>query len=108
MTGDPRVALVFSHNLARYVATQAAREHADGMVLLSSPLIYYERSHIANLAVKGQLPTNTLFTAFPKLGGLEVAALYHSITSSASESSVEGSPRRHGRGAVAGWPGRAP
>jgi putative ABC transport system substrate-binding protein len=26
---------------------QAAREHADGMVLLSSPLIYYERSHIA-------------------------------------------------------------
>jgi len=49
---------------------QAAREHADGMVLLSSPLIYYERSHITDLAVKGRLPTNTLFTAFPKLGGL--------------------------------------
>jgi putative ABC transport system substrate-binding protein len=40
------------------------------MVLLSSPLIYYERSHITDLAVKGRLPTNTLFTVFPKLGGL--------------------------------------
>ena len=49
---------------------QAVRERADGMVLLSSPLIYVERSHIVDLAVKGRLPTNTLFTAFPKLGGL--------------------------------------
>ena len=52
---------------------QAVRERADGMVLLSSPLIYVERSHIVDLAVKGRLPTNTLFTAFPKLGGALMA-----------------------------------
>jgi putative ABC transport system substrate-binding protein len=40
------------------------------MVVLSSPLILYQRSHIADLAVNARLPTNTLFTSFPKVGGL--------------------------------------
>jgi putative ABC transport system substrate-binding protein len=48
----------------------AAREQAHGMVVLSSPLIFFERSHIANLALNTRLPTISLFTASPKVGGL--------------------------------------
>jgi putative tryptophan/tyrosine transport system substrate-binding protein len=40
------------------------------MVVLSSPLIFLQRSHIANLALNTRLPTISLFTAFPKVGGL--------------------------------------
>jgi putative tryptophan/tyrosine transport system substrate-binding protein len=48
----------------------AAREQAHGMVVLSSPLIFFQRSHIANLALNTRLPTISLFTASPKVGGL--------------------------------------
>jgi putative ABC transport system substrate-binding protein len=48
----------------------AARERADGMVVLSSPLIYVQRQHIADLALNARLPTITLFTAFPRVSGL--------------------------------------
>jgi putative ABC transport system substrate-binding protein len=48
----------------------AAREQAHGMVVLSSPLIFFQRSHIANLALNTRLPTISFFTASPKVGGL--------------------------------------
>ena len=43
---------------------------AHGLVALSSPLIFFERSHIANSALNARLPTINLFNTFPKLGGL--------------------------------------
>jgi putative ABC transport system substrate-binding protein len=48
----------------------AVRDHAHGMVVLSSPFIFYQRSQIADLALNTRLPTISLFTAFPKVGGL--------------------------------------
>jgi len=48
----------------------AAREQAHGIIVLSSPLTYLQCLHITSLALKTQLPTITLFTAFPKIGGL--------------------------------------
>jgi putative ABC transport system substrate-binding protein len=49
---------------------QAVREQVHGMVVLSSPLIFGERSHIANRALDARLPTISLFNSFPKLGGM--------------------------------------
>ena len=40
------------------------------MVVLSSPLIFAQRAHIADLALKTRLPTISLFTLFPRSGGL--------------------------------------
>jgi putative tryptophan/tyrosine transport system substrate-binding protein len=48
----------------------AVRDQAHGMVVLSSPLIFFQRSHVANLALNTRLPTISLFTASPKVGGL--------------------------------------
>jgi putative ABC transport system substrate-binding protein len=42
----------------------------DGVVILSSPLIKGARVHIAELALNARLPTISLFTLFPKIGGL--------------------------------------
>jgi putative tryptophan/tyrosine transport system substrate-binding protein len=42
----------------------------DGVVILSSPLIMGARVHIAELALNARLPTISLFTLFPKIGGL--------------------------------------
>jgi ABC-type uncharacterized transport system substrate-binding protein len=42
----------------------------DGAVILSSPLIMGARVHIAELALNARLPTISLFTLFPKIGGL--------------------------------------
>jgi putative ABC transport system substrate-binding protein len=39
-------------------------------VLLSSPLIFGQRSQIADLALKARLPTISLFTLYPRTGGL--------------------------------------
>ena len=39
----------------------AVREEAQAMVILSSPLIFRERKHIADLALKSRLPTISLF-----------------------------------------------
>ena len=48
----------------------AAREQVHGLVILTSPLIFNERSRIADLALKTRLPTISLFNSFPKVGGL--------------------------------------
>jgi putative tryptophan/tyrosine transport system substrate-binding protein len=47
-----------------------ASERADAVVVLSSPLIFGQRSQIADLALKARLPTISLFTLFPRSGGL--------------------------------------
>src|SRR6516225_857157 len=39
----------------------AVREQTQAMVILSSPLIFGERGHIADLALKAKLPTISLF-----------------------------------------------
>jgi putative ABC transport system substrate-binding protein len=49
---------------------QAVRNQANGLVVLSSPLIYQQRSQIAALALSARLPTISLFNTFPKEGGL--------------------------------------
>jgi ABC-type uncharacterized transport system substrate-binding protein len=48
----------------------AASQQAHAVVVLSSPLIFGQRSHIAELAVHTRLPTISLFTLFPRSGGL--------------------------------------
>jgi hypothetical protein len=40
------------------------------VVLLSSPLIFGQRSQIADLALKARLPTISLFTLYHTTGGL--------------------------------------
>jgi putative ABC transport system substrate-binding protein len=49
---------------------QAARGKAQGLVVLSSPLIFTQRSHIADEALNARLPSINLFNSFPKVGGL--------------------------------------
>jgi putative tryptophan/tyrosine transport system substrate-binding protein len=49
---------------------QAVRDQANGLVVLSSPLIYQHRSQIGSIALSARLPTISLFTTFPKEGGL--------------------------------------
>jgi putative ABC transport system substrate-binding protein len=49
---------------------RAAREQAHAVVVLSSPLIFGRRSQIADLALSTHLPTISLFTLFPRSGGL--------------------------------------
>ena len=49
---------------------RAARERVHGLVVLTSPLIFNQRSQIADLALKTRLPTISLFNSFPKIGGL--------------------------------------
>jgi putative tryptophan/tyrosine transport system substrate-binding protein len=49
---------------------RAAREPIHGVVVLSSPLILEQRSQIADWAMKARLPTISLFTSFPRSGGL--------------------------------------
>jgi putative ABC transport system substrate-binding protein len=48
----------------------AVRERVHAVVVLSSPLIFGQRSEIADLALKASLPTISLFTVFPRSGGL--------------------------------------
>jgi putative tryptophan/tyrosine transport system substrate-binding protein len=49
---------------------RAAREQAHAVVVLSSPLIFGQRLQIADLALNTRLPTISLFTLFPRSGGL--------------------------------------
>jgi putative tryptophan/tyrosine transport system substrate-binding protein len=49
---------------------QAARDQANGLVVLSSPLIYQHRSQIGSIALDARLPTISLFNTFPREGGL--------------------------------------
>lgn len=46
------------------------RERVGGVVLLSGPLLMFERTLIAELARRNRLPTASLFTVFPDAGGL--------------------------------------
>ena len=38
-------------------------------MVLTSPLIFNQRSQIADLALKARLPTISVFNSFPKVGG---------------------------------------
>ena len=49
---------------------RAARERLDGMIVLSSPIILGQRLQIVGLALDTRLPTISLFTLFPRSGGL--------------------------------------
>jgi putative tryptophan/tyrosine transport system substrate-binding protein len=49
---------------------QAVREQAQGLVVLSSPVIFAQRSYIADAALNARLPSINLFNSFPKVGGL--------------------------------------
>ena len=49
---------------------EAARKQSDGLVVLSSPLIFNQLSQIADLALSSRLPTISIFNSFPKVGGL--------------------------------------
>jgi putative ABC transport system substrate-binding protein len=49
---------------------RAARARVHGLVVLTSPLIFNQRSQIADLALKARLPTISVFDSFPKVGGL--------------------------------------
>jgi putative tryptophan/tyrosine transport system substrate-binding protein len=49
---------------------RALRERVHGMVVLSSPLINGQRSQIVEWALKVRIPTISLFTQFPRSGGL--------------------------------------
>jgi putative tryptophan/tyrosine transport system substrate-binding protein len=49
---------------------RAVQAQAHALVLLSSPMIFLQRSEIANLALSARLPTISLFNVFPKLGGM--------------------------------------
>jgi putative ABC transport system substrate-binding protein len=49
---------------------RAAQERVHGMIVLTSPLIFNQRSQIADLTLKAGLPTISLFNFYPKVGGL--------------------------------------
>jgi putative tryptophan/tyrosine transport system substrate-binding protein len=49
---------------------RAAQRRVDGMMVLTSPLIFGQRSQIADLALKARLPTINGFNLYPKAGGL--------------------------------------
>jgi ABC-type uncharacterized transport system substrate-binding protein len=48
----------------------AAQRRVDGIMVLTSPLIFNQRSQIADLALKARLPTINGFNLYPKAGGL--------------------------------------
>jgi putative tryptophan/tyrosine transport system substrate-binding protein len=61
---------------------RALQQQAQGLVVLSSPLIFVQRAHIASLALNARMPTISLFTTFPAVGGLmaygpNFPSLYH-------------------------------
>jgi len=49
---------------------RASRERLNGIIVLSSPLIFRQLSQIATLALTSPLPTISLFTLFSRSGGL--------------------------------------
>jgi putative ABC transport system substrate-binding protein len=48
---------------------RAARERVQGLIVLTSPLIFNQRSQISDLALRAHLPMISLFNSFPKVGG---------------------------------------
>ena len=49
---------------------RAVQARAQGLILLSSPMIFLQRARIASLALQARMPTVSLFTVFPTVGGL--------------------------------------
>jgi ABC-type uncharacterized transport system substrate-binding protein len=49
---------------------RATHAGVQGLIVLTSPLIFNQRSQIADLALKGRLPMISIFNIFPKVGGL--------------------------------------
>ncbi len=49
---------------------RATRARVQGLIVLTSPLIFNQLSQIADLALKGRLPMVSIFNSFPKVGGL--------------------------------------
>jgi ABC-type uncharacterized transport system substrate-binding protein len=49
---------------------RSARVRIEGLVALSSPLVFRARSQIAEFALRNRLPAICLFTSFPRAGGL--------------------------------------
>jgi len=49
---------------------RASRKRLNGIIVLSSPLIFRQLSQIATLALTSRLPTISLFTLFSRSGGL--------------------------------------
>jgi putative ABC transport system substrate-binding protein len=47
-----------------------AQARVQGVIVLTSPLIFNQRSQIADLALKAHLPTISVFNSFSKVGGL--------------------------------------
>ena len=45
-------------------------ERPQGLILLTSPSIHNSRAHIAELALRGRLPSISLFSTYPEVGGL--------------------------------------
>jgi putative ABC transport system substrate-binding protein len=52
----------------------AVSERAQGVILLSSPLIFLQRPQIAELALKARMPTISLFTSFPRACGVSASS----------------------------------
>jgi putative ABC transport system substrate-binding protein len=48
----------------------AVQARAQGLILLSSPMIFLQRAKIASMALEARMPTISLFTAYPTVGGL--------------------------------------
>jgi len=49
---------------------RAVHARVQGLIVLTSPIIFTQRALIVNLALEGRLPTISGFTSFPKAGGL--------------------------------------
>jgi putative tryptophan/tyrosine transport system substrate-binding protein len=49
---------------------RAVQARAQGLILLSSPMIFLQRTNIAATALEARMPTISLFTAYPTVGGL--------------------------------------
>ena len=63
----------FEARTAKHIETAfeaADKEHADGVLLLGSPLFLSQRRHIADLAAKGRLPTMSGRPEYAEDGGL--------------------------------------
>ena len=52
------------------VFARAVRAHAQGMIVLSSPVLLGQRAEISKLALTHHLPTISLFTSYPQAGAL--------------------------------------
>jgi putative tryptophan/tyrosine transport system substrate-binding protein len=49
---------------------RALQAHIQGLIVLTSPMIFRQRELIVDLALKGRLPMISCFTSFPRAGGL--------------------------------------